>query len=141
MKKQEKSWPAFKNAQDKVFHHPRGLGGLINEGYFKNDIPYPNKKDFKVKYTCEHCGSKVEDAKAEEMYTNALKEYRAEDARLYQLFKKVVMHHYGLEGLKEEVYEKTWSIAWEQGHSAGYHEVYSCLADLADLMILTIEKE
>ena len=116
----------------------RHLTGLINDGFFENKLPYPSRKTHKK---CEHCGSHYKDENAEIKYKNDMAAYRKIDAKNHALFKYAAMWDYGLDGLKPEVYEKTFALAWDRGHSAGLHEVYNCLADLADLMILTIEKD
>jgi hypothetical protein len=81
-------------------------------------------------------------------YASDLKEYEY-DIKLYNKQKNevvqanVVVDYYiekqlkEISGLISEVPEdkqaKVWSRAWEEGHSAGYYEVYLCLCNLIEL--------
>ncbi len=39
----------------------------------------------------------------------------------------------GFNSIPEQYRAKIWSIAWEEGHSAGYHEVYQWLCRLVEI--------
>jgi hypothetical protein len=39
----------------------------------------------------------------------------------------------GLDSIPEKYRDKIWSIAWEEGHSSGYHEVYQWLCKLVEI--------
>lgn len=116
-----------------------GMYGLIKDGFFDNKLKYPDRKDYNVKKKCGECGTMHTDTDAELKYKNAMVAYRAEKGELHKLFTFAAMFDYGLDNLKKPVYDKVFALAWDRGHSAGMYEVYNCLADLADLMILTIE--
>lgn len=57
---------------------------------------------------------------------------RAEDARLYNLFRDAALKEVGLENykLKNRVFDKAWS----DGHASGHMEVYHHLIELAELI-------
>ena len=59
--------------------------------------------------------------------------YNAEEKALYVKFKKDALQDVGLTGHAKA--EAAFSLAWEYGHSSGYHEVYRYLCDLSDLLL------
>lgn len=61
------------------------------------------------------------------------KAYLAEEARIYEQFKQDLFNDLGIEDNPKR--ELLFSKAWERGHSAGYHEVYSVAQDLVDLIL------
>ena len=78
---------------------------------YKNRFPYKTRK---------------EDLKAFEAY-------HRENGRIDDLFRKDALQEAGLTGHPKA--EKAFEMAWERGHSSGYHEVFNCLLPLADLLL------
>lgn len=66
-------------------------------------------------------------------YAHKRNAYDAEEARLHGQFKSDLFRELEIAGhpKAEILYQK----AWEQGHSAGYEEVFNCANDLVDLLI------
>ena len=130
----------------KMQDYKDGVYGMIRDGWFQNhNMPLkPNKPRLKMDHTSIQALNYAEELVEYEQkiakYNEEIKNYRAKAANHHELFKFAAMYDYGLDGLKPEVYSKAFSMAWERGHSACLHEVYNCLADIADLLILTIEK-
>lgn len=58
--------------------------------------------------------------------------YQVEEARLYQEFKDDAISAHGLTGHPKA--ERAFSLAWEDGHSAGMHEVFNCMFKYASLL-------
>lgn len=81
-----------------------------------------------------------EHARKLEVHEKELKAYRketekwhAEQSRLGALFKLEALEDVGLTGHPKA--EKAWALAWENGHSGGYSDVYSLLVDYAELLL------
>lgn len=89
---------------------PKSLRERINDGEFRNKLPYASSKKDPV--VCEA--------------------YWTEDRRLYYLFKKEALEHVGLENhpKKDLIYSK----AWEDGHAYGFSEVLCHLESLSDFI-------
>ena len=83
---------------------------------YKNMMAYPKLSDYTTK----------------EEYKNATHEYRKENGRLFEEFKKDLFAD--LDITDNPKAEKLFSIAWEKGHSSGYREVYNEALDLVDLI-------
>jgi len=64
-------------------------------------------------------------------YRKQLDAYNAEIGRLREEFKHDALDEFGL--LNHPKADKIFAYAWEQGHSAGYSEVYNYLSELSDL--------
>jgi hypothetical protein len=105
---------------------------IIQAGFFKNSLPYPNTNDYEINKICEHCGSKYQDKYLKVKLREERDKYHREDNRLYMLFKEGLFLNYNLE--HNEKTSKAFSMAWERGHSSGYHEVYQEFDDLVDLL-------
>jgi hypothetical protein len=105
---------------------------IIKNDFFQNSLPYPSQDDYKVNKVCEHCGSKYKDEDSKTKLHEARNKYRQENNRLYGLFKESLFVVFNLE--HNEKTEKAFSIAWEQGHSRGFYEVYQCFEELAPLL-------
>lgn len=71
-----------------------------------------------------------------EKYCEAVKEYRRKSAEhaseLHNQFKQELFEELGIADNPKR--ELLFSRAWEQGHSAGYDEVYTCACDLVELI-------
>lgn len=71
-----------------------------------------------------------------EKYCEAVKEYRRKSAEhaseLHAQFKQELFEELGIADNPKR--ELLFSRAWEQGHSAGYDEVYTCACDLVELI-------
>lgn len=120
---------------------------------YKNNAPYPNKKDFTTifvyskgvvlfKGTREEVeqelgkdfGKKyvVEISVDEVDYKKVRDAYYAEENRLYEKFKQDLFEEYEVENNPNR--EKAFSLAWENGHSSGYSEVAGYFDDYVDLI-------
>ena len=67
------------------------------------------------------------------IWKNRIDEYRLEEKRLYDKFKKDVMNEIGLTNHKKA--EKIFLRTWNEKHANGYEEVFTYLKDLVDLII------
>ena len=70
--------------------------------------------------------------KAMKAYKKETDKYHAEQTRLEVLFKQDALEDVGLTGHPKA--DKAWALAWENGHSGGYPDVYSHLLEYADLL-------
>lgn len=116
---------------------------------YQNQLAYPRKADFTT--THYYKGGKViatvrageaipEAAKTaaasekivdEDAYRVAVSEYGKHNARLREQFNVDLLNDYGLPD--NEFTRQLINIAYEDGHSSGYGEIYNCFGDLADL--------
>ena len=116
----------------KILIRDQTYGMIIQNGFFKNTLTYPNPNDYEINKICEHCGSKYKDKDIKIKLREERDKYHGEDNRLYMLFKEGLFLYYNLE--HNEKTSKAFSIAWERGHSSGYHEVYQEFDELVDLL-------
>jgi hypothetical protein len=110
---------------------------LLEDGYFQESkaIPYPNHGNFKGK-PCQCCGL-ISDSDADigkKAYYEALKKFRAETALRVEMFKVACFYELGIKDTRAA--HKAWDLAWENGHSNGYYEVYGHLEDLSEILKL-----
>jgi hypothetical protein len=105
------------------------LSEIIQMGFFKTLAEYPTKN---FKRTCEHCGSVYKSEEGEKEYYEAVKKYHEEENKVYRLFKTCLFKYHGIES--NEKTEKAYSIAWDQGHHAGFNEVAIKLDDIVELV-------
>jgi hypothetical protein len=122
---------------------------------YKNTLPYPSRDEYKTTYwysrgvlvweqkpgqkpvKLQTLGPEMQDCIVERTYDDdALKASRAaynkETAELYALFKNDLFADLGIQDNPKR--EKLFTKAWEDGHSAGYSEVYNCALGLVDLI-------
>jgi hypothetical protein len=106
----------------KVFASKVGDGDIL----YADGSPYPidEKKIL-------HAMKKVVE-KDDAAFLAAIKPYKDEKSKLYDEFKADLFADLGIETNPKK--EKLFSKAWEDGHSSGYGEVYSCALDLVDLI-------
>ncbi len=112
----------------------------IADGEFENRVEYPNKPS-KPRLERDHTFAQVtEYAKQLALYEtlNAgyradLDAYRAGERASYDLFKTELLKDLGIADHPKA--DRLFSMAWERGHSEGYHSVYSEAEDLSDLMV------
>lgn len=62
--------------------------------------------------------------------------YRAKDSELQNLFYADAHDDLAIAYLPKPILEKLDKMAWTTGHSAGYHDVYNAMCDLAELATL-----
>jgi len=110
---------------------------LVKSHFFDNSIPLPNRKDFFTGKKCAHCGKSadvdLDDAKAE--YKKACDARRRHENLQTKRFKYACFYALGLEDLWHSAPAKiAWSIAWEDGHSAGIYEVYNRFSTLSRII-------
>lgn len=130
----------------------------MNTDKYKNALPYPPQKDFTVTYwyRAGKVVAKREPGKETEIldpavgisielgacvmerfedkvgYKAALQAYGHETGRLEAQFKQDMFVELGIVGHPKA--DRLYSIAWEQGHSAGYSEILSYAWDMVDLI-------
>lgn len=115
---------------------------------YQNQLAYPRKADFTTThyYRYGECiatvrpgeekpeiaaGAVKESVVDEDAYRVAVSEYGKHSARLREQFNVDLLDDYGLPD--NEFTRKLIDIAYEDGHSSGYSEIYNCFGDLADL--------
>lgn len=123
----------------------------MNFDSYKHTAPYPSRSDFTVTYWYRGgkcvCTQKpgeslasgfdttgcMKQAEVDEAGLRAAREkYNAETARVTAEFKADLFKDLGIEN--HPMREKLYSKAWEDGHSAGFSEVYNCASNLVDLI-------
>lgn len=125
---------------------------LNKSGAFKNNLPYPNKYDFKTFHVYKGgkvLGFAVSKAKVNELatiydklvieevydkegYCLALKRYTEETNRIYLLFQRTLFEEFGVANNPKK--EACFHLAWEYGHGSGFNEVYNHFSDLVELI-------
>jgi len=111
---------------------------------YKNTMAYPSLSHTKAailaeldnvpmtkaqRIDAEQNASKVAKARHHEL----LADFHAEERRLTDLFFADAHDELGIGYLPKTVLDKLDAMAWDRGHSAGYHEVWNALQDLAEL--------
>ena len=69
--------------------------------------------------------------KKKDMLSTIVKEYQEESNRLAEIFKQDVFKDLGIEDNPKR--EKLLEIAYREGHSGGFSEIYSQMIDLVEL--------
>lgn len=115
-----------------IYHSLGGIREMIKSGDFESKLSIPEKHTFS---TCEHCGSRYKNMDAEASYKQEMKKYRDERYLKRELFKYICMFDLGLE-YENKASEKVYEMAWDRGASAGLHEVYDELVELAELLTI-----
>lgn len=129
----------------------------MNFEKYKNTLPYPEAKDFTVKYwykqgqriakqvaggdvqyepgfSSEHLATAVlERATRDTDYKAAKTAYNAETSRLMQQFKADLFEDLGITDNPKA--NTLYSRAWDYGHSSGLREVHNYASDLVDLIV------
>lgn len=117
---------------------------------YKSSLPYPSLSITKANILAELDDVPMTKAQRIDAEQNALnlakarhKElmdtYHDEERRLRDLFFADVHDDLGISYLPKPVLDKLDSMAWDSGHSAGYHEVYNAICDLAELAQVAYE--
>jgi hypothetical protein len=114
---------------------------------YENDVPYPHRNDYTTVHVYkggevlgsynQSCLKKVPDGAVTEKvfdeagYRVAVSKHNARQVELEQQFMLDAFTELGLQS--NPFARRLYAIAWERGHSCGYSEVLSILADLAEL--------
>jgi len=125
---------------------------MLNYENYKNTLPHPISPDKPVKPIPLNSKATSQDVKIHiemlEAYEKALKAYEEtslknykeekeayekEKYRLQALFKKDAIEESGLEGHPKA--EKAFTLAYREGHSGGYFDVYYYLTIFAELLL------
>jgi len=115
---------------------------MTDFGKYKNTDPYPEKpkkprlqdqsraraKDYR-----EMADQVEEWEKKEQEFIAVYTAWREKQIRLDAKFKEDALRDVGLEGHPKA--EIIWTKAWEDGHSAGRHEVYMRLESYAEIVL------
>lgn len=124
----------------------------MNFDQYKNTMPYPRRHDFNTTYWYK--GGKLvaiqgagqppvepgfdfascvrEDVFNKDAFDKARDMHHAVEQRVYEQFKADLFNDLGI--ANHPMREKLFSMAWEDGHGAGYSEVYDCALGLVDLI-------
>lgn len=116
----------------------------INDGKFKNPIPYPNtpvKPAVLLKrvnnLSDEQINTLVDVKKAYndamEAYEAARKAYADGAIDADKRFRQEALNEVGLSD--HEARDRAYSLAWEQGHSGGYADVFNHLQEIAFVIL------
>lgn len=114
----------------------------MNYSKYENKIPYPDTpaKPFLPKDKRNDVEALVAHTKAVKDYEAAMPEYRrlrdiyqTENGRLYAIFKVDALEEAGLTGHPKA--DKAFSLAYEDGHHAGYSEIMNYLYKYAELIL------
>jgi hypothetical protein len=89
----------------------------LNKGYYANPLAYPDASTYPDKET----------------RMQALKEYREAGHLTDAKFRDDALEACDLKGHPKA--DKAYSMAWDRGHSSGYHDVLINLKELSDLLI------
>ena len=124
--------------------------------YSKPQTLYPNKKDYITSYVYDKgvvlwSGPtwptwEKDKAELKEAYPNALiqevldedaykehrKQYDADMHKLHDEFRKDLFEEFGV--MENPKRNKAFYYAWDNGHSAGYSEVYGVFSDIVELI-------
>lgn len=91
----------------------------LNAGDYTSVLPYPSF-------------GRV-NSKEEQEVVKAMKvAYNEDEDRLLNLFKSDLADYHEVAGNPK--FERCFSIAWELGHSSGFHEIANYFADIVDLI-------
>ena len=97
----------------------------------------PNKPTLPAKHTAEMARAhavNIEVFEAEFVeYDKARDTYLLNKGRIEHQVGELISRESGLFNLPEQYRDKIWSIAWKEGRSAGYHEVYQWLCKLVEI--------
>lgn len=104
----------------------------LRSDFYKNKLEYPTKASIVALRTLRGEPAPEKVLEGEERQA-ALEAYREEDGRLSDLFRTEALAELGLAGHPKA--DKAYSLAWSQGHSAGFSEVYIYLQELAELLL------
>jgi len=101
---------------------------------------YPEKPKKPVLLTGANSDDMRKYADAFDVFQAKFAEFEANRLEYYQRKGEVeheitdlINRESGLLNIPEQYRAKIWSIAWEEGHSAGYHEVYQWLCRLVEI--------
>jgi hypothetical protein len=106
---------------------------------YKNQLPYPPRpakptlpKNPTPEDYRKHADNLEAYEKVEMEWLKEMDKYHAEQCRLESLFKADALAEVGLTNHPKA--DKAYGLAWKNGHSGGYSEVYYCLLDYAELL-------
>ena len=60
-------------------------------------------------------------------------DYYKRQAEIEHEIKSLITYESGLRNIPMQYRTKVWNVAWEEGHSAGYHKVYQWLCRLVEI--------
>ena len=102
------------------------LGGLkITEDEINNTPLTQTERELKLKDLSELKKSLLKQRR---------EEYHAEETRLRNEFEQDVEQDLWITHLPDSVKSKLHALAWEDGHSSGFHEVYNCYDKYIELI-------
>lgn len=90
----------------------------LHEDFYKNELPYPSLKD------CEGDMLKRDQARSA---------FRERERIIYSTFKSDAFQALGIKESHPKA-QKLWDLAWDHGHASGYHDVWTWLNELAELI-------
>ena len=109
------------------------------EEFYKN----AHKELDEIPLTVKDREGRVEQLKEDgiEALNDVRKAYREETTRLEELFRTDVEDVLFPDGLPDVVKTEIHSLAWEEGHSYGFQEVYGCYDKYLDLAELCVNSK
>ena len=114
---------------------------------YKHKLPYPIKSSVAQglqvntrKMTLDEVLAKIDTWRSNiishynemDIYKQKRAEYDAEENSIYEQFKKDLFKELGIS--RHPKAEALFKKAWDDGHHAGYEEVYACACNLVDLI-------
>ena len=113
------------------------VSDLVKQNFFSNRMPIPVRKVFFTGEACKCCGKTgdVDIDIAKDAYKKACDARRTHENLQTKRFKYACFYELGLEDMWHSAPAKiAWSIAWENGHSAGLYEFQNRFANLSRIM-------
>jgi len=102
--------------------------------------PYPEKPKKPVLLTGATSDDMRKYADAFDEFQVKFAEFEAQRVAYYQCkfdieqeVIKLICDESGIDSIPEQYREKVYRLAWQEGHSAGYHEVYQWLTRLVEI--------
>lgn len=100
---------------------------VVEHGPFLGSGPLTTSELYEALRNVEYPGSQSR---------QALNDYHAEQGALVKQWEEWLADEY-LTDVPKEVHKTVFQLAWQQGHSSGYHEVQNYYADFAEIATAT----
>lgn len=126
----------------------------MNFDNYKNDVPYPRKADFTVRYyykggqvigkllpnetpLISFNGCVTETVTDNDAFYAARDVYSRRATELTEMFIRDILHDFGM--ADNEFTRRLYDVAYANGHSSGLASVYDCFSDLSSLNDLALK--
>ena len=113
---------------------PVDLGERIRSGYYESKVPFPARTDYVIveEIETQRLGKQTLKGFDEEGYRKARDAHNADEQRLHTEFRKDALADCGITDHPKA--DKCFALAWEHGHSSGYHDVLNHLREFSELI-------